>query len=81
MERVLDTDGGKSIFCRESLMADVEVYYFVAWDPDAGQNVRSKRPATLEAIKRRKGEPIQDTRSVVDSQQVDGNGFLLEGRV
>jgi hypothetical protein len=68
------------IYCWEKPMADVEVYYFMAWDPDKGQNVRSKRPATMDAIKRRKGEPILDTRSVVDSQQVDGNGFLLEPR-
>ena len=32
-------------------MADVEVYYFIGWDQMQGDNLRSKRPATLEAIK------------------------------
>jgi len=58
-------------------MADVEVYYFTGWDHIAGENVRSKRPATEEIIQRLRGEPILETRQIVDSHDLDGNGFLV----
>jgi len=57
-------------------MSDVEVYYFSGWDQMQGDNLLAKRPATLEAIKVRDGTPLPQTRRVVDSGELDNNGFL-----
>jgi hypothetical protein len=57
-------------------MSDVEVYYFTGWDQMQGDNVLSKRPATLEAIKARGGTHLPETMRIVDSSQLDENGFL-----
>jgi len=57
-------------------MPQVEVYYFTGWDQMQGDNLRSKRPATLEAIKARGGTHLPETRRVVDSSELDDNGFL-----
>ncbi len=62
-------------------MADVEVYYFKGWDQVAGGNLNSRRPATLETIKRVRGEVILETRRMVDSSDIDGNGFLKEEKL
>jgi hypothetical protein len=57
-------------------MPDIEVYYFTGWDQMQGDNLLSKRPATLEAIEARGGTALPQTRRVVDSGDLDGNGFL-----
>ena len=63
-------------------MSEVEVYYFATsgWDKMHGDNLLSKRPATLEAIKARNGTPLPETRRIVDSSELDGNGFLKADR-
>jgi hypothetical protein len=57
-------------------MSQVEVYYFTGWDQMKGDNLLSKRPATMEAIKLRGGTALPETRRVVDSKELDFNGFL-----
>ena len=57
-------------------MPDVEVYYFMGWDQMQGDNLRSQRPATLQAIKVRGGTPLPETRRIVDSSELDHDGFL-----
>ena len=54
---------------------EAAVYRFTWWDCYAGKEVVSPRSATLEAITRCKGTPIEDTRVVVNSRDVDSNGF------
>jgi hypothetical protein len=54
---------------------EAAVYRFTWWDRYAGKEVISPRSATLDAITRCKGTPIEDTRLVVNSRDVDSNGF------
>jgi hypothetical protein len=56
-------------------VSEAAVYRFTWWDQYAGKPVVSPRSATLEAITRCKGTPIEDTRIVVSSRDVDSNGF------
>jgi hypothetical protein len=56
-------------------MAETAVYQFTWWDLHAGKDIVSPRFATLEAIARCNGKPIEASRLLVDSQQVDRNGF------
>jgi hypothetical protein len=58
-------------------MSDVYVYYFMRRGP-AGENILSKRRATLETIKG-KGEAVMESQIVVDHTEVDSNGFLIGG--
>jgi hypothetical protein len=58
-------------------MSDVYVYRFTRRGP-AGENILSKRRATLEAING-KGEAVMESQIVVDHTEVDGNGFLIGG--
>jgi hypothetical protein len=58
-------------------VTDVYVYYFMRRGP-AGENILSKRQATLETIKG-KGEAVMESQIVVDHTEVDGNGFLIGG--
>jgi hypothetical protein len=58
------------------MMSAVEVYYFAGWDQMQGDNLLSKRPATLEAIRVRDGTPLPATMRIVDSSELDDNGFL-----
>ena len=58
-------------------MSDVYVYHFMRRGP-AGENILSKRRATLETIKC-KGEAVVESEIVVDHTEVDGNGFLIGG--
>jgi hypothetical protein len=55
-------------------MTDAYVYYFMRWDAAAGENVRSDRRATLEAIKGI-GVPLMESQLVVDAAELS-NGFL-----
>jgi hypothetical protein len=58
-------------------MSDVYVYHFTRRGP-AGENILSKRWATLEAIKG-KGEAVMESQIVVDHTEVDAYGFLIGG--
>jgi hypothetical protein len=58
-------------------MSDVYVYHFMRCGP-TGENILSKRRATLQTIKG-KGEAIMESQIVVDHTEVDGNGFLIGG--
>jgi len=58
-------------------MSDAYVYRFMRRGP-AGENILSKRRATLETIKG-KGEAVMESQIVVDHTEVDGNGFLIDG--
>jgi len=57
-------------------MADAYVYYFTTLDRLSGKTVRSKRLATLEAIKGT-GEPVMETQTTVDQTELDSDGFLV----
>ena len=59
-------------------MTDVYVYYFMRCRGPAGENILSKRRATLEAIKG-KGEAVMESQIVVDHTEMDGSGFLMGG--
>jgi hypothetical protein len=59
-------------------VSDVSVYYFLRRGLPDGNEVRSKRRATLEAIKGW-GIPVMESRRIVDHTEVDGNGFLIGG--
>src|ERR1700684_1791931 len=58
-------------------MSDVYVYHFMRCGP-AGENILSKRRATLETIKG-KGDAVMESQIVVDHTEVDDNGFLMGG--
>jgi hypothetical protein len=57
-------------------MQKVTVYYFTMYDIRSDEVVRSKRPATLEAIVRFGGTLLEETAEEVDPIELDGNGFL-----
>jgi hypothetical protein len=59
-------------------VTDVYVYYFMRCRGPAGENILSKRRATLETIKG-KGEAVMESQIVVDHTEVDDNGFLIGG--
>jgi hypothetical protein len=59
-------------------MSDVEVYHFVRVAQAADDSVTLRRHATLASIKQRGGEPIIETRRVVDASELDENGILKE---
>src|ERR1700692_3563049 len=58
-------------------MSDVYVYHFMRRGP-AGENILSKRRATLDTIDG-KGDAVMESQIVVDHTEVDGNGFLVGG--
>ena len=58
-------------------MSDVYVYHFMRRGP-AGENILSKRRATLETINGR-GKAVMESQLVVDHTEVDGNGFFTGG--
>ncbi len=53
----------------------VTVYYFEKYDITIDQTLRSKRPATREAIDRVFGRPIESTAMEIDESDIDGHGF------
>jgi hypothetical protein len=58
-------------------MGKVKVYYFRAYDIGRDRVIRSKRPATLGAI-RALGpamQPIMDSEEEIDSSLLDEDGF------
>jgi hypothetical protein len=44
--------------------SDMYLHIFVLPEPPDGTNVNSERPATLEAIKHRDGEPLMNSQIV-----------------
>jgi hypothetical protein len=58
-------------------MAETAVYQFTWWDRHASKEIVSPRFATLEAIARCDGKAIEASRLVVNSRQVDRNGFYF----
>ena len=60
------------------VIGDVSVYYFMRrGGPTAGESL-SKRRATLESIVG-KGEPVMESRLIVDQTEVDANGLIGVG--
>jgi hypothetical protein len=57
-------------------MAETAVYQFIWWNR-RGEEIVSSRFATLEAIARCNGTPIEASRLVVNSRHVDRNGFYF----
>jgi hypothetical protein len=58
-------------------MSDVYVYHFMRRGP-AGENILSKRRATLETINGR-GKAVMESQIVADHTEVDADGFLIGG--
>jgi hypothetical protein len=58
-------------------MPEIAVYQFTWWDRHASKDIVSSRFATLDAIARCNGKPIEASRLLVDSRQVDRNGFYF----
>jgi hypothetical protein len=56
----------------------INVFYFRAWDADQQKLVTSKRAATFDAIKRRNGVPMTETKQTVPRLLLDEDGFLLD---
>lgn len=59
----------------EAAIVDVSVYYFLRRGGPALGESRSKRRATLESIAG-KGEPVMESKLIVDHTEIDANGFL-----
>lgn len=58
-------------------MENVKVYYFRAYDIERDRMIRSKRPATLSAI-RALGpmmQPLMETEEEIDGSYLDQDGF------
>jgi hypothetical protein len=81
IDTVLKTDSNlkKTDQCTspETPMCDAYVYYFVTSNSQDGDNMLSTRPATLETIKDRGGDPVMESQMVVDHTQLDVEGFLV----
>lgn len=60
----------------DSVITDVCVYYFMRAGGPAGVWSRSKRRATLEAIRGKGGEPVMESQLIVDHTEIDANGYL-----
>jgi hypothetical protein len=59
-------------------MAETAVYQFTWWDRHASKEIVSSRFATLVAIARCNGKAIEASRLVVNTRQVDRNGFYFK---
>ena len=63
-------------------MAEVAVYYYTVPHPESkGVSVSAPRPATLLAIKWRKGSAILLTKLMVDADDLDAQGALRADRM
>jgi len=56
-------------------MKAVSVFYFEKYDIVSDQMVRSRRPATLEAIRRVECLPIVDSEEILDAEDLDELGI------
>jgi hypothetical protein len=61
------------------LMSEAVVYRFSCANDEDGTAVVAPQSATLAAIAKRNGKPIEDTRRVVDPRDIDPNGFYSVG--
>jgi hypothetical protein len=62
------------------LMSEAVVYRFLCSNEEDGTASVAPQSATLAAIAKRKGKPIEDTRRVVDPRDIDPNGFYSVGQ-
>jgi hypothetical protein len=58
-------------------MPTIPVYAFVLWSQEAGENKLGLRKATRETILSIGGKILEETQQEVDTQELDGNGFVL----
>jgi hypothetical protein len=65
----------QSLYAGRTPMGDMYVYHFMRRGP-AGENILSRRWATLETINGM-GEAVMESQIVVDHTEVDGNGYLV----
>jgi hypothetical protein len=56
-------------------MALIAVYRFTCWEQDTVNSTACSRFATLKAIRMRDGRNIEETRRLVDSSELDTDGF------
>ncbi len=56
-------------------MALIAVYRFTLWDQNTGKNTMCSRFATLKAIDRCDGRNIEESRRLVNSSELDADGF------
>ena len=56
-------------------MAVIAVYRFSFSDLKTGRNIVSSRYATLKAISKCNGRNIEDSRRLVDTREIDPQGF------
>jgi hypothetical protein len=54
----------------------VTVYEFKYFDVTAGRFIQAPRPATLEAIRKARGEAIAETALEIDEAELDDDGFV-----
>jgi hypothetical protein len=59
-------------------MSTIEVYHFIKLGRNADEVLTGRRLATLETIKQVGGEAIIETKHLVDSADVDAEGFLKQ---
>jgi len=58
------------------MQSTVTVYYFTMYDIRTDEEVKSKRPATRDAIFRVCGTILEETAEEVDPLELDERGFL-----
>jgi hypothetical protein len=56
----------------------INVFFYRYWDDRAGRLVQSTRAGTYDAIKRRDGQPIPESKQTVPRLLLDADGFLSE---
>ena len=56
----------------------INVFFYRYWDEGARKLVQSRRAATYDAIKRREGQPIPESKQTVPRLLLDSEGFLTE---
>jgi hypothetical protein len=61
------------------LVSEAVVYRFMCSNDEDGTTVVAPQSATLAAIAKQNGKPIEDTRRVVDPRDIDPNGFYSVG--
>jgi hypothetical protein len=59
-------------------MAKITVMYYDSYSSEENDAIRSKRPATLDAIEGLKATPIPETAQQVDDIWLDENGLLKD---
>lgn len=62
-------------------MTKVAVYRYEISDRRTATPAQAARMATAEAIRREKGSAILESRCLVESSDIDSDGFALDGAV